>query len=147
MPRTHHTRLARRIDAPIEVVWDVLSNHADYGAWTPVPSVTFRPAEGDQPNGIGAERVLGLAGVGPTERVVAFEPTAYLAYSIVGGAPVQDHLAEVRLNEDGDATAVTYQARFAASLPLTGTLTAVVMRGVLMTLLSRLAAESERRAA
>jgi hypothetical protein len=52
----------RAVAAPMEVVFDVLSDHRGYHTITPLRSATLE-LEGDaEPNGVGAIRVLKLAG-------------------------------------------------------------------------------------
>lgn len=145
MARPHGFRLVRRIDAPVEVVWDLLTDHAAYSAWTPVPTSRLETAGGEEPNGTGAVRFLGIGPAGTREEVVAHTPNAHLAYAIVGGLPVRDHRADVRLRDAGGWTSLVYEGRFEPAVPGTGTLLNLVMKGAIRTLVPSLQKAAERR--
>ncbi len=147
MPRTYTSRFVRRIDAPVDVVWAVLTDHAGYRAWTPVPTTRLEtPGEPDR-NGVGAVRFLGAGPLGAREQVLVHEPEQHLAYTVVSGVPVRDYRVDARLTDGGGWTSLVYEGRFSAAVPGTGPVLAVVVRGVLRTLVVSLARESERRAA
>lgn len=149
MPRTYRSRFTRRIDAPIEVVWDVLTDHAGYRSWTPVPHSRLVTEGSTDPNGVDAVRFLGVGPVGAKEKVVVHEPPHHLAYTVVAGLPVRDYRADARLTEgdDGGAwTALEYTGSFRTLVPGTGPVLGLLIRSVLRTLVSSLAKESERRA-
>lgn len=146
MARTYDCRFARRIDAPVDVVWDVLTDHAGYASWTPLPTSRLVTPGGIERNGVGAVRFLGLGPIGTTERVLVAEPNEHLAYTVVGGLPVKDYRADARLTDAGGATELVYEGSFAPVLPGTGRVLSVLVRGALASLVSGLAKESERRA-
>ena len=146
MARTHGFRLVRRIDAPVEVVWDLLTDHAAYDQWTPVPTARLETPGDDDPDGVGAVRFLGAGSLGTREQVVEFVPNAHLAYGIVSGLPVRNHRADVWL-EDGDGwTSLEYEGRFEPAAPGTGRVIALVMQAAIRTLVSSLATAAARRA-
>lgn len=147
MPRTHDCRFVRRIDAPVDVVWDVLTDHARYREWTPVPHSRLVTPGGDDPNGVDAVRFLGVGPVGATERVLVFEPESHLAYTVDAGLPVRDHRADARLTDGGGWTQLEYTGSLRAIVPGTGPVLALVVRRALATLVGSLARESERRTA
>jgi uncharacterized protein YndB with AHSA1/START domain len=146
MARTYDCRFTRRVDAPVDVVWDVLSDHAGYASWTPLPtSRLVTPGDTDR-NGVGAVRFLGLGPLGTTERVLVAEPNEHLAYTVVGGLPVKDYRADARLTDAGQATDLVYEGSFAPVVPGTGPILSLLVRGALGSLVSGLARESRRRA-
>ena len=147
MPRTHDCRFVRRIDAPVDVVWDVLTDHAGYADWTPVPHARLVTPGGDDPNGVGAVRFLGVGPVGAQEQVLVSEPRAHLGYTVVSGLPVRDYRADARLTDGGGWTQLEYTGSFRAVVPGTGPVLALGVRQVLATLVSSLAREAERRVA
>ena len=147
MPRTHGFRLLRRIDAPVEVVWDLLTDHAAYADWTPVPTARLEVAGGADPDGVGAVRFLGVGPIGTREEVVAYEPPRHLAYGVVGGLPVRDHRADVHLRDGGGWTSLAYEGRFAPTVPGTGTVVGLVMQVAIRALVASLQRTAERRVA
>lgn len=146
MPRTYDCHFVRHVDAPVEVVWDVLADHARYREWTALPHSRLVTPGTSEPNGVGAVRFLGVGPVGAREEMLVFEPGAHLAYTVVAGLPVRDYRADARLTEDGTSTLVEYRGRFVPVVPGTGRILDVLVRTVLRTLVSSLARESERRA-
>ena len=147
MPRTYDSRFTRRIDAPVEVVWDVLTDHAAYRSWTPVVSSRLVTEGTTEPNGVDAVRFLGVGPVGAKEKVLVHEPPHHLAYTVVAGLPVREYRADARLTEgDGPWTELEYTGSFRPTLPGTGRVLAFLVTSVLRTLVSSLARESERRA-
>lgn len=147
MPRTYGSRFVRRVDAPVEVVWDVLTDHARYSTWTPVPTTRLEtPGEPDR-NGVGAVRFLGAGPIGAREQVLVHEVGEHLAYTVIAGAPVRDYRVDVRLTDGGGWTSLVYEGRFSPAVPGTGPALSLVVRAVLRTLVVSLTRESERRAA
>lgn len=147
MARTNDCRFTRRIDAPVEVVWDVLADHARYRDWTAVPhSRLVTAGSGDDPNGVDAVRFLGVGPIGTKEKVLVSEPPSHLAYTVVSGLPVRDYRADAHLEDVDGATELVYTGTFRPRLPGTGPAIGLVVRAALRSLLRSLAAEAERRA-
>ena len=147
MARTYDSRFTRRIDAPIEVVWDVLTDHAAYRSWTPVVSSRLVTAGTTEPNGVDAVRFLGVGPLGAREKVLVHDAPHHLAYTVVAGLPVREYRADARLTEgDGPWTNLEYMGSFQPRVPGTGRVLAFLVGTVLRTLVSSLAKESERRA-
>ena len=109
------------IDAPIELVWDVLTDVAKYGEWNP-----FTQCEGADLR-VGApihlDVTLGLYRRKQTEWISAVEPPNLLSWSMQIGAPfLLDSLREQRLTALGE-TRCTYCSTDA----LNGLLTSLVV--------------------
>jgi uncharacterized protein YndB with AHSA1/START domain len=98
------------IRAPRERVWRELIDHAGMVHWAGVRSSSLRREGVPAPNGVGAERVLGiLPGLSVVEQVRRFEPPALLGYAIIEGMPgLASHVGTVTLAEQGDATRVDW---------------------------------------
>jgi hypothetical protein len=64
------------VAAPIETVWDKLSNHAGMSGWAPGITVTLDKPGTTDPNGVGAVRRIASPGPGQDvlEEVVTFQP-------------------------------------------------------------------------
>ena len=69
-----HVTSQTTVAAPIETVWDKLSDHVGMSEWGPVTVTMDRLGTAD-PNGVGAIRRIALPGPGPdiVEEVVTFE--------------------------------------------------------------------------
>ncbi len=148
MPRTYDSRFTRRIDAPVEVVWDVLTDHAGYRSWTPVVTSRLVTEGTADPNGVDAVRFLGVGPVGAKEKVLVHDAPHHLAYTVVAGLPVRDYRADANLTagDDGTWTSLEYTGSFQPLVPGTGPVLALLISSTLRTLVSSLARESERRA-
>jgi len=123
-----HFRVQRRIEAPIDVVWAVVSDHAGYSAWTPLAVSELTVVGDDDPNGVGAVRRLGMWPRFSFERVVEFEPPRHLAYVLDSGLPVRGYRADCDLRE------------------LSGGAATLAMDGLLRTILSSFARLMDREA-
>jgi uncharacterized protein YndB with AHSA1/START domain len=110
--------LTRTTTAPIETVFDALTDHraiADH-VWACRRSTLDR--EGiPAPNGVGAIRRLEAIGPPIVEEVTEYQrPTRY-AYKLLSGAPVRDHVGTIELREAGTGTAVSWHLRSTSKIP------------------------------
>jgi len=89
------------VAAPIDTVWDALSNHSGISRWAPGLTVTMDRLGTADPNGVGAIRRIASPGPGPdiVEEVVTFEPPHLLGYEALSGTPFPGYAGEVRLSE------------------------------------------------
>jgi uncharacterized protein YndB with AHSA1/START domain len=108
------------IDAPRDRVWNILTDHGAMAEWFPAREVVRRVPGADDPNGVGAHRVIRIAGLSIEEVVTAFKPCELLEYTVTDGAPFVDHMADVVLIREGDATRVRWSARMRPLIPGTG---------------------------
>ena len=104
-------------EAPREVVWDVLADHAGMSRWmSRVWRSRLLRRGDDAPNGLGAIRaVITLAG--PVhERIVAFEPPQHLEYRMEPEHPlVRDYRGAVELTRmDSRGTDIHWTVSFRA---------------------------------
>jgi len=110
--------LTRTTTAPIETVFDALTDHrtiADY-VWACRRSTLDREGT-PAPNGVGAIRRLEAVGPPIVEEIIEFQrPTRY-AYRLLSGAPVRDHVGTVELREAGSGTAVSWHLRSTPKIP------------------------------
>lgn len=126
------------VAAPIDTVWDKLSNHVGMSQWGPGITVTMdRPGSPD-PNGVGAIRRIASPGPVPdiVEEVVAFQAPNLLGYKALSGTPFPGYAGEVRLTPAGSGTHIDYTVSSTANSPLIKAPLAVVCQ-VLLRLLAR----------
>jgi uncharacterized protein YndB with AHSA1/START domain len=110
--------LTRTTTAPIETVFDSLTNHrgiADY-VWAVRRSTLDREGV-PAPNGVGAIRRIEAVGPTIVEEIIDYQrPTRY-AYKMLSGAPVRDHVGTVELREAGERTEVSWHLRSTPKIP------------------------------
>jgi len=129
--------LTRTTTAPIETVFDALTNHrgiADY-VWAVRRSTLDREGT-PAPNGVGAVRRLEALGPPIVEEIIEYQrPTVY-AYKMVSGAPVRDHVGTVALREVGTGTEVSWHLRSTPKIPGLDWLLSPVLKRVIGELLN-----------
>jgi hypothetical protein len=138
--------LHSNIAAPCELVFEVLTDHRGYARLTPLRSSTLEREGEPAPNGIGAIRVLKLAGPPIREEVTEYAPPSRFAYKMLSGAPVKSHTGVVDLSPAGSSTELVWTVDSTPSIPVPGAAWAVMMRPVISALLRGVKRESERRA-
>jgi hypothetical protein len=138
--------LRSTIAAPVEVVFDVLTDHRGYSRLTPLRSSTLEREGEPAPNGVGAIRVLKLAGPPIREEVTQYEAPSLFAYKMLSGAPVRSHTGTVDLSGQGDTTELSWRVDSTPSIPVPAPLWAAAMRPVINMLLRGVVRESQRRA-
>ncbi|MFY9768525.1 SRPBCC family protein [Mycobacterium sp.] len=129
--------LTRTTTAPIETVFDALTDHraiADY-VWAVRRSTLDREGT-PAPNGVGAVRRLEALGPAIVEEIIEYQrPTGY-AYKMVSGAPVRDHVGTVALREVGTGTEVSWHLRSTPKIPGLDWLLSPVLKRVIGELLN-----------
>jgi uncharacterized protein YndB with AHSA1/START domain len=140
-------RFERDVAAPPETVFGVLTDHVRYAELTPLRISRLERQGEPEPNGVGAVRVLGVAGPPLREEVIAYEPASRFSYKLLSGLPVRDHVGTVGLTPQDGGTKVVYAIRTTPTVPLAGfAILGVVKLGVSQ-LLAGIVRESERLAA
>jgi uncharacterized protein YndB with AHSA1/START domain len=140
-------RYVRQVAAPPETVFDVLTDHRRYPEITPLRKAELEREGEPAPNGVGAIRVLTVAGPPMREEVIAYERPSRFAYKILSGLPVRDHVGTVEMQPVGDGTEVVYAVKTTPTVPLAGPVFMLVLKKAIRDLLGGVAKESERRAA
>jgi Polyketide cyclase / dehydrase and lipid transport len=138
--------LRKSIAAPIEVVFDVLTDHRGMAKISALRSSTLE-SEGDPPpNGVGAIRALRLVGPPIREQVTTFDRPGMFAYELLSGLPARSYTGRVELAPHGTHTSLSYRVDTIPKLPMpAGAWTAIVRPGI-SHLLKGIVKESERRA-
>ena len=146
MPR-NCAEATRRIDAPRQVVWDVLADVTSWKDWGNY-QVSELEREGDPPpGGIGAIRVTGRRPITVREEVEVWEPPSRFGYTLLSGLPLRDYHAVVTLsNSGGGATNLHWQSRFDAAWRGTDAIARFLTGKVLADVARQVGDEAERRA-
>ena len=139
-------RSFRRIPASADVVWRVLTHHEGMSSWAPGVMVTIERRGTTDSDGVGAVRVVRMAGISIRELITQFEPDTRLGYRCVSGIPLRDYSGDVRLSPDGQFTDVTWELSAAVRSSALGGLLALYSR-VFISALDRAVQREVRRAA
>mgnify|MGYP000249854092 FL=1 len=116
-------KVERIVKAPIERVFEAISDHANYGLY-PSVGMAHLLSEGDQErNGKGALRTVETGVFKVWERITAFERPVHMQYQIERAKPIKmDHYKGIiDLKELGDGTThVTWVSEGHMAVPLIG---------------------------
>lgn len=118
--------MEQRCDASPERVFELVTDHVAFGRFVGADISVERPGT-PTPNGLGAVRMVRARGTAVREEVVRWEPPHAMDYRVIGGAPLRNHLGEIRLSPDGTGTMIRYQLRFDMPWWLGGSATAGVV--------------------
>jgi uncharacterized protein YndB with AHSA1/START domain len=138
--------LTREIKAPVETVFEVLTDHRRYAALTPLRKSELEREGEPAPNGVGAIRKLTAVGPPMREEVIAYEAPRRFSYTVLSGLPVRNHVGTVELAEAGGGTKMVYALRTQPTLPVVGGVVMVAIKQAIKGLIDGVATESERRA-
>jgi len=131
------------IDAPLEQVWQHLTDHARIDDWSIFKGRIMREGKPD-PNGTGCIRELSAPALRITEEITAWEENSHYAYQLRTGAPFRKHQGDVFVLEQNGGTRVRWAIRFDSWIPFSGKITAwllgLVFRSALRNLKVRLEA-------
>jgi uncharacterized protein YndB with AHSA1/START domain len=137
----------RQVAAPPEIVFDVLTDHRRYPEITSLRKAELEREGEPAPNGLGAIRVLTVAGPPMREEVIGYDPPHRFSYTILSGLPVRDHVGTVELTPRDGGTKVVYAIHATPTLPVGGFAVVAALKQAIKSLLGGVAKESERRAA
>jgi uncharacterized protein YndB with AHSA1/START domain len=140
-------RYVRQVAAPPETVFDVLTDHRRYAEITSLRKAELEREGEPAPNGVGAIRVLTVAGPPMREEVIAYERPYRFAYKILSGLPVRDHVGTVEMQPADGGTEIVYAIKTTPTIPFAGAATVLILKQAIKGLLDGVAKESERRAA
>lgn len=137
--------LHAEINAPVETVFEVLTDHRGYANITPLRSSTLEREGSPDPNGVGAIRRLALAGPPIREEVTEFERPSLFGYKALSGVPAKEHSGTVRLSERSGGTILTWHVDSVPKLRVPDAVYVAALKPVINQLLRGVVKESERR--
>lgn len=142
--RARRIGVTRRVDAPPEAVWALLSDVGTWTRWGPWETAGLERPGRDSAQGPGAVRRLCVGRWTLRELVEVAEAPRHLRYRLLSGMPVRDYVADVRLDPAPDgATQLSWSARFVPRVPGSGRLLSRRLTAVLGEVSSRLTAFAE----
>lgn len=136
----------RSIAAPMDVVFDVLSDHRGYTDVSVFRSATLEREGKPVPDGVGAIRALKVVGPTMREEVTAFERPTLMEYQALSGIPARSHSASIKLGVEGTGTFLSYSVDSVPKLPMPPAAWATLLRPGFKRLVGDIAKEAERRA-
>lgn len=137
---------SRTVSAPPETVWEVIADLRGMSEYTRFRKVELEREGDPPPNGVGAIRVLHLAGPPVREEIIAFDPPRRFAYRMLSGAPVKNHVGTVELSPVAGGTRMSYVVETTPKIPVVGFTVVALMRRIIEDIAAGIAAEAEKRA-
>jgi hypothetical protein len=104
-------RLQQRFAVPPDRVFAALTDHVGFGRALG-EDIRLEREGVPAPNGLGAVRAIHARGLTIREEVVGWEASRAMDYTVVSGAPLQNHRGEIRIAPDGAGARVDYRIRF-----------------------------------
>jgi uncharacterized protein YndB with AHSA1/START domain len=112
--RVTRIEIQQRFSAPPARVFAAVTDHKRLEQWQKGTRVTIEKDGVPPPNGLGAIRKVANGPLRVYEEVVRWEESQAMDYRLVRGAPLHDHLGEIRLAPAADGgTLVRYRIHFA----------------------------------
>ncbi len=118
-----HVEVERIVEAPVEAVWDLYTDHLSWARWAGLGRVRLAREGTPERNGVGCVREFSNLGFRVREEVLSFERPRRMTYRVVsGGLPMRDHLGEVCFEPCERGTRVVWRCRFEPRVPFLGAL-------------------------
>ncbi len=140
-----HISKKLHIEAPIELVFERISDHEAMSDWPGIASCQL-VREGTPRNGLGAVRQVKARGLTLLEEIVHYEPPLRYDYRITKGLPV-DHLGSVRLSPTEGGVELSWEVRMTSRWPLVCEIVGHLLGNGIDAALAWFKAETERVAA
>ena len=131
------------IQAPREVVFELIGSSENWKQWTPASKVEFE-RENDS-EGVGEIRVFRLGPNRIREQIVENEPDHRYSYILLSGFPVDDYRVRIDLKPEFGGCTVTWETVFRPRFRGTGQVLAAAIGNASRKMLRGLAVESETR--
>ncbi|PAU76412.1 MxaD family protein [Halovibrio salipaludis] len=117
----HTIAVERTINAPIDQVFELLSDHANYKQFDGIRDSRLLKEGSEEPNGNGAVRRIDLGAVWFEEEISNFNRPTSMDYRILRSRPPIEHESgRIRLEETARGTKVTWTSVFRIRIPVVG---------------------------
>ena len=108
-------------DVPRNRVFALFADHSRFGQMLGAPVRRIKASQGQDPNGVGSVRLIGIGPLGLKETVLSFEPNSLIEYTISSMSPIRNHVGRIRFEDTSEGlTRVNYTITFDEILPFTG---------------------------
>jgi hypothetical protein len=101
-------------------VYALLREGATWPEWAPIDSFELERPGADEPEGVGAIRLLRGGRVVGHDEIVELVPERRFVYAHTSNLPVRDYRGDVDLEPAGEGTAIRWVSEFEPKLPGTG---------------------------
>jgi uncharacterized protein YndB with AHSA1/START domain len=144
-------RVDKRLAAPIDGVFELISDHAAYDRFIGVTSSALVREGEVEPNGLGAVRSIGVGPIRFTEEITAFERPRRMDYLIREvNLPIEHDGGRIMLEPDGAGTRVLWISTFGVPVRWLGDPIGLALAGTLrlgfISLLEQIEVRLRRRA-
>jgi len=97
-----NVHMTQEFNAPIEVIFDYLSDHNNFGQLLGANITRIKDSSGENPNGLGSVRSIKLGVELLQETIVTFDAPRVIEYKISNNVPVNYHLGRLEFTSLGD---------------------------------------------
>ncbi|MBI3768528.1 MAG: SRPBCC family protein [Deltaproteobacteria bacterium] len=109
----NEVRIQQMFAVPPARLFAVVTDHRNLGKYMTGAEVTIEREGKPPPNGLGTVRKVKARGLAIYEEVVRWEEPKAMDYRVIRGAPLRNHLGEIRLTPTPDGgTQVDYRIQF-----------------------------------
>jgi len=117
--RIEHTAVATADPA---TVYALLRDGASWPAWAPIDSLELERPGDEEPEGLGAVRLLRGGRVTGHDTIVELVPDRRFSYTHVSNLPVRDYRGDIDLEPVAGGTRIRWVSQFEPKYPGTGAL-------------------------
>jgi hypothetical protein len=120
-------------------VYALLRDGATWPTWAPIDSFELERPGADEPEGLGAVRVLRSGRVTGRDTIAELVPDRRFSYTHVSSLPVRDYRGDVDLEPVAEGTRIRWVSAFDPKIPGTGRIMRRALDGFVAKLASGLA--------
>jgi hypothetical protein len=118
----YRVKVERVVPKPIDVVFDMLTTHANYGQFPGVVEATLLEEGSLDKNGVGALRYIDGGKMRLKERIVKYERPTLMEYNIESSEPffIELKLGQISLEAIDNTTRVVWKSEGWIKVPIIG---------------------------
>ncbi len=135
-----------RIEAPVDVVWSVMTDHVRWARWGTSKKVTMAREGTPAPNGLGAIRCFHAGPVKVLEEVTLWDAPTHMRYRLNSKQFTRHYESDMRLRAEGDATVLEWTSSFSPLVPGTAGLVRRILESAVKGFAAGIAREAEAEA-
>lgn len=136
-----------RIEAPVDVVWAVMTDHVRWARWGTSKKVTMAREGSPAPNGLGAIRAFHAGPMKVLEEVTHWDAPVNMRYRLNSRQMTKQYESDMRLRADGDATVLEWSSSFVPRVPGTAPIVRRIFERACQGFAAGIKRESEEQAA